>query len=132
MMNNKYLAIGLVIFAVAVVFYQVVLRKDKPKGRNAPASAVSQPATQPSPTPQTATPQTMQPSTNMPGPGSQNTAVAKNDDGLSIDFDSPLLLKRVFENPMDPYPKQELDPPFGTAILSSVALTSFNPARFGV
>jgi len=99
MLNNKYLAVGLAVIAVVAVVYQVFFNKPaKPAARQVnPAAVQSRPAVSPSPV--------------------QNTAPEKDGD-LIIDFASPILLKRVYENPMEKFPGRELPDQFGRAIFS--------------
>jgi hypothetical protein len=40
------------------------------------------------------------------------------EEGIVIDDDSPILLKRVYENPMEPYPRRDLPREFGRPIFS--------------
>lgn len=99
MLNNKYLAVVLAVLAVGVVIYQVFFSKPaKPPARQVnPAAVQPRPAVSPSPV--------------------QKTAPEK-DGALIIDFASPILLKRVYENPMEKFPGRELPDQFGRAIFS--------------
>ena len=112
MLNNKYLAIVLAAVALLVVAYQVFFNKpSKPeKPRVVPAAEQTRPAVTPSSNQRTAisprTPRTV-PETS-----------PQKDDGLVIDFASPILLKRVYENPLEKFPRRELSDQFGRAIFS--------------
>ncbi len=118
MLNNKYLAIGLVIAAAVVVVYQVFFNKPKkpPMRQTAPAVRQTQPAAPPSTGRQTArtaqTSQTQQTSRAVPGTPPQT------DEGPAIDAASPILLKRVYENPMEKSSRREVPAQFGRAIFS--------------
>jgi len=98
MLNNKYLAVVLAVVAVVVAVYQVFFNKPaKPARQVNPAAVRPRPAVSPSPV--------------------QNTDPGKDGD-LIIDFASPILLKRVYENPMGKFPRRELPDQFGRAIFS--------------
>jgi hypothetical protein len=101
-LNNKYLAIGLSIAAVLIVVYQVFI--NKPQGA------------------QTAKPQPQKPAFVPVAPAqkaaSQPTHEAETDNGLVIDFNSPLLLKRIEPDMTLPYPRQELPKEYGADIFS--------------
>ena len=99
MLNNKYLAVVLAVVAVVAVVYQVFFNKPaEPSARQVNPEAVqSRPAVSLSP--------------------AQETAPGKDGD-LIIDFASPILLKRVYENPMGKFPRRELPDQFGRVIFS--------------
>ncbi len=123
MMNNKYLAIVLAVAAVLIVVYQVAFNKKKPRRQTQqkplitqPAQPQSQPQTQPQGQPApAATPPTVARSSRKAAPVE---APRKPHEGLQIDYNSPILLTRVTDNPIEPYPKEELPQQFGATIFS--------------
>jgi hypothetical protein len=124
MLNNKYLAIVLAIAAVLVVFYQVFLRKPAKSVRRParPAAEAAAPAGMPPAGTQTAQTPAAGPRGAVPPAGdmgpSAPAGTGSQEEGLVIDNDSPILLKRVYENPMEPYPRRDLPPEFGRPIFS--------------
>ena len=135
-MNNKYLAIVLSIVAVIVVVYQVFLRK--------PTDSIRQQLNQPQQTqPMFSTHGTSGTSGtgggggvtsgesdgNGTGPGTAvdrgttpattYNAQQTGDNGLIIDYNSELLLKRIEPELAVPYSKKELPTEFGQEIFSS-------------
>lgn len=122
MLNNKYLAIVLAVAAVIIVFYQMFLRKPDKMVRRQAAPAVETPSPAVMPPPAAGqpagTPGTGEtPAAGGMGPGA-SAAAGPREEGVDIDADSPILLKRVYENPMESYPRRELSPEFGKAIFS--------------
>lgn len=101
MLNNKYLAIVLVIAAIVIVAYQIFFKKEEKTvlmQANLPATA---------------------PVVHSAALDDPETDAAKNrEKELVIDFHSPLLLKKVYENPIERCLKRELSPEFGTSIFS--------------
>jgi hypothetical protein len=106
-LNNKYLAVGLSAAAVVVVGYQIFINKaceTRPSvRREAARPAASRPTPRTTPPADTAAVQ------------SQPTS---GDNGLVIDFNSPMLLKRIHARMAEQYPRQELPPQFGPAIFT--------------
>lgn len=128
MLNNKYLAVVLSVVAVAVVVYQVFIRKpdnvtrptqDKPmftaQGRPRPAQPA--PPQSQAPPPQSYQAPAPQDDGSSPSPG-MRTPTTGTSDGLIIDFNSEILLERIDPQIMQPYPKQQLPNQFGTPIFS--------------
>ncbi len=126
MLNNKYLAIVLSVVAVAVLVFQIFFNKEKKPVRQ-PEPAVGQQVT---PRPQQAAPPQMEPSMK---DGSAGTAGAgaenAGDDGLIIDYNSPMLLDRVYEMPMERFMPRELPQRYGNPIFSVTLVTS-TPAGY--
>lgn len=112
MLNNKYLAIVLAVVAVAVVAYQVFFNKPSKPAKPKAVPAVEQ--TRTAVTPSTNQRAVQTPRTPRPVP---ETSPQKSE-GLVIDFASPILLKRVYENPMEKFPRRELPDQIGRAIFS--------------
>ncbi|MCP4213242.1 MAG: general secretion pathway protein GspB [bacterium] len=130
MLNNKYLAIVLVVAALLLVVYQVFFNKRKPTT----SRQVNQAFTQSEPAAGRADnsrsrPQAV-PKTAQPKP-ENDTADAPHDDNpdIDIDYDSPLLLQKVSDNPIDPYPKRKLSPRFGSSIF--INRVDAEPAKTG-
>ncbi len=124
MMNNKYVAIGLSIAAVILVVYQVYNQLNKNKSlapavvmENLPGDPPPGTGTQAGPSTGPSTAGTQPPTSPAMGPAaSQRTAAtAASDDGLVIDYNSPILLKKVSDNPLEKYYRQELTQTSGTA-----------------
>ncbi|MCP5103646.1 MAG: hypothetical protein GY950_09720 [bacterium] len=113
MLNNKYLAIVLSVVAVIAVVYQVFFSKDDKKTKPPVRQAAAQ--VQPAAVPVSPTP-TGRPAAS----GAGNTVDTGGDaaQGAVIDFDSPLLLQRVYETPMEYYPKRPLPREFGGGIFA--------------
>lgn len=111
-LNNKYLAIGLSITAVVVVGYQIFFNK--------PDTSVARPATQPgvvSPAPVSG------PVHDVPITASERPVVSQpvnegNEDGLNVDFNSPILLKRIERDMAEPYIPSDLVQQFGAPIFT--------------
>lgn len=138
MLNNKYLAVILSIVAVVVVVYQVAFRKpNKPARQHQTAAADLNTAAVPATGPDPAAPpagtagltNTTDPASGPdPTAGTAGTAIAgtgaagaaglDNEGAPVIDFNSPILLQRVYENPMEPYPRRELTQQFGKNIFA--------------
>lgn len=120
-LNNKYLAVGLSIAAVVVVSYQVFFNKptelvrqpmkDQPMfSQRGKSNQPHPPVTTPSPDPAVS-------------PGSREQAgdsfqPPPDTDGLTIDYHSEVLLKRISPDAVQPYPRQELPQEFGSGIFS--------------
>lgn len=120
MLNNKYLAVVLSVVAVVAVVYQVFFSKpSKPAG---PRAAASEASTAPAFTPPSQPGPRDLPQSPAPG-GSQG-----NEDGPVIDADSPILLKRVYDEPLEKYPRQELPKEFGRDIFSAPPKTEYETA----
>ncbi|MCP4152802.1 MAG: hypothetical protein GY757_34030 [bacterium] len=115
MMNNKYVAIGLSIAAVILVVYQVYSQLNKNKnlkpavvmekfpGENMPGSQPPGPQSRPASRP------AMNPPTTSAGSSSSD------EEGLDIDYHSPILLKKVSDNPVEKYSRQEMIQTAGVA-----------------
>jgi hypothetical protein len=122
-LNNKYLAIGLSIAAVAVVTYQIFFNKPEPRrSRTQMAPGIAKtaprrkaPQKQPAAQPRVSTPPVT--SSSAAGPDTAPPQTTQNS-GLMIDFNSPVLLKRVPPEMAVDYPRQEFPSTFGVAIFS--------------
>jgi hypothetical protein len=117
MLNNKYLAIVLSVIAVVAVVYQVFFNKTStPAVNRARASEASRtPAFTPPPQPEPgALPQAL-----------ATTSPQDNGEGPVIDADSPILLKRVYDEPLEKYPRQELPEEYGRDIFSAPPKTEY-------
>lgn len=141
-LNNKNLAIGLSVAAVLIVSYQIFFNKPEPKRLRRPRAqkpAAAQPtqgnnAAQPPIGTNAAQPPAQQlPSTDMDTAYSQpdtgrppvtgfdgdtDTMVDSGGGGPVIDFNSPILLKRILPDMAIDRPKMELSQEFGIGIFS--------------
>ena len=132
-MNNKYLAIVLSIVAVIVVIYQVFLRKptkniqqqvNQSQQQAEPMYSTTGRAVQPVKTGQSPTaPHPLRPKTTARAIlDSENS-----DEGLIIDYNSEVLLKRISLEMLEPYTKKELPTEFGRKIFSGGILVENKP-----
>ena len=117
MLNNKYLAIVLVIAAAALVVYQVFFNKDEPKPIRKQAAHLQQPGQTAAAPPTGSSSAGRAEQKRQPQQPRQQTSQSADD--IVIDFHSPMLLKRVYEDPMEPYPRRELPREFGTGIFAA-------------
>jgi hypothetical protein len=116
-LNNKNLAIGLSIAAVVVVSYQVFFNKPtKPVRRPTQSTPMFSTTGRPAAanTPAKSGPNKIEPAESG-GAGSSKSPEAANQ-GLVIDYNSEILLKRVEADFTEPYPKMELQQQFGSDI----------------
>lgn len=118
-MNNKYLAIVLAVVAVIVVVYQLAFRKEAaPAVRPGMQQAAPAPGNTPPPAPK-ASQQTQPSSAPTSGIAGFPADTAPEQDIPIIDFNTPLLLERVMQNPIEPYPREELEPEYGAPLFIS-------------
>lgn len=120
-LNNKYLAIGLSVAAAGLVFYQIFINKAceaKPSVRpQASGVKETRPAPPPAQSPARVQPTAAAPQSQSAGM-SDTMASAGSDNGLTIDYNSPMLLGRVQSQMAQKYPRRELLPQVGTGAFS--------------
>ena len=117
MLNNKYLAIVLSVIAVVAVVYQVFFNKTSAPVVNRGQS--SEASTTPAFTPPT------HPESGTLSQAPTTTGLQDNGEGPVIDADSPILLKRVYDEPLEKYPRQELPDEYGRDIFSAPPKTEY-------
>jgi len=122
-MNNKYLAVGLSIVAVLVVFYQIFLRKPD---SNKNQQQINQPLSQPMSSAQSGHGGSK---SNGESPGNPAASDINNDSGLIIDYNSDLLLKRIDPELVIPFAKREIPAQFGKEILVSRDIPGEMPGK---
>lgn len=119
-LNNKYLAIGLSAAAAGLLFYQIFINKAcdpkpsvRPQSGEVEKAGPSPPQVPISPQPQAQT--NAAGSVNTNGEESVQTADASQhaNNGLTIDYNSPMLLNRIHSQMAQKHPHKELPPQVG-------------------
>lgn len=118
MLKNKYVAIVLAIVAVVVVVYQFFLREPEGSGIK-PSTHVQAAGMQPKPAAGMQSRSAAGPAPQVGGTTAPKPGQPVSQDAPEIDYDSPILLQRVYDNPIEPYPRRELPDEYGTPIFTT-------------